>query len=209
MFRKSHAFVSRKAIISALLAATFSVAALANQPPSTGLGQAWPNTTDVSVSPHFHVYVFARDGVRYIQVNDLSGAVLGAVAVADHVVLVLPVGVDAQYVTASQAGSAAAQTAGNGETVYHDNATQITAQLADNGAIKLNVIEIGVCTNFDCTGQVIANPDTCTNFDCTGQVVSNKPNTCTNFDCTGQVISNTDPCTNFDCTGQAVSKTGQ
>jgi hypothetical protein len=211
MFRNSHAFISRKAIFSALLAATFSVSALANQPPSTGLGQAWPNTADVSVSPHFHVYVFARDGVRYIQVNDSNGTVLGAVAVADHVVLVLPVGVDEKYVTTSQAGSAAAQTAGNGESVYHDNATQITAQPADNGAVKLNVIEVNTCTSFDCTGQVVANPDTCTNFDCTGQVVSNKPstNTCTNFDCTGQVISNTDPCTSFDCTGQAVSKTGQ
>ncbi|GLQ48784.1 hypothetical protein ACFFJT_17440 [Dyella flava] len=164
MFCKSHALVSRKAIIGALLTATLSISALASQPPSTGLGQAWPNAADVSVSPHFHVYLFVREGVRYIQVNDLNGTVLGAVAVADHVVLTLPVGVDAAYVTTSSSSS--------GETVYRDGATQITALAADNGTVVLNVIDGDACTKFDCTGQVTSGPDTCTKFDCTGQVVS-------------------------------------
>jgi hypothetical protein len=182
MFSKSHAWVSRKAIIGVLLAAAFSTSALANQPPSTGLGQSWPNTTDVSVSPHFHVYVFVRDGVRYIQINDLNGTVLGAVAVADHVVLVLPVGVDAAYVTTSQSGG--------GEAVYRDATTQISALAADHGAVGLNVANTDTCTTFDCTGQVAAKPAGCTPFDCTGQVVS-KPDGCTPFDCTGQVASKT------------------
>ena len=47
----------------------------ANSLPSSGLGQSWPNTTDVSASPHWHVYVFQRNGVRYVQINDLSGKV--------------------------------------------------------------------------------------------------------------------------------------
>lgn len=199
MFRTSNKPGSRHAIATALLAAMLSTSALAYQPPSTGLGQTWPNAADVSVSPHYHVYVFARDGVSYIQVNGLNGTVLGAVAVGGQEVLVLPVGEDAQYVTTSQ-------TAGQGETVYRDSSTQIAAQPADNGAIKLNVaVANATCTGFDCTGQVVTHTQPCTGFDCTGQVVA-KPSTCSKFDCSGQVVTQMQPCTGFDCTGQVIAK---
>lgn len=202
MFRTSNKPVSRRAIATALLTAVLSTSALAYQPPSTGLGQAWPNSADISASPHYHVYMFVRDGVRYIQVNGLNGTVLGAVAIGGQEVLVLPVGEDAQYVTTSQ-------TAGQGETVYRDSTTQINALAADNGAVKLNVVATGnasnTCTSFDCTGQVVSPMQSCTGFDCTGQVVA-KPGTCTKFDCSGQVITNMQPCTGFDCTGQVIAK---
>ena len=157
MFRKSLGFVSRKAVISTLLGAILSTSAFASQPPATGLGQSWPNATDVSVSPHYHVYVFIRDGIRYIQVNDLNGTVRGAVAVADHEVLVLPVGVDAQYVTASQANTqtASATNAGTSETVYNDSSTQIAAIPAPTGVVHLNVATPATCTGFDCTGAIV------------------------------------------------------
>lgn len=140
--------------MSTLFAAVLSTSAFAFQPPSTGLGQSWPNATDVSVSPHYHVYVFLRDGIRYIQVNDLNGTVRGAIAEADHVVLVLPVGVDSQYVTTSQASAqpAAATDASTVETIYSDSSTQITASPASSGVIQLNVITPATCTAWNCTG---------------------------------------------------------
>jgi hypothetical protein len=160
MFSKSHAFVSRKAIIAALLVSVFSASASAYQGASTGLGQAWPNATDVSASSHYHVYVFVRDGIRYIQVNDLNGTVHGAVAVADNQVLILPVGVDAQRVAASQGSSSSAMDAGNAEQVYNDGVTQITATPAAEGAVQLHVSTLMVCEHSsdptDCTGNVIS-----------------------------------------------------
>lgn len=161
MFRQSIAFVSRRGLFTALFATLMSASAFA-QAPATGLGQAWPNATDVSVSTHYHVYTFLRDGIRYVQVNNLNGTVLGAVAVADNVVLVLPVGEDAQYVTTRH--GAAAGNAGGGETVYSDSNTLITASTTSTGAVQLNVATTptpapasapGICTNpANCNGVV-------------------------------------------------------
>jgi hypothetical protein len=157
MFRTSNTFVARKAIVTTLLAAMLSTSALAYQAPSTGLGQAWPNATDVSVSSHYHVYVFVRDGIRYIQVNDLSGTVRGAVAIADNEVLVLPVGVDAQYVSTTPASAQATKATSNAETVYNDGSAQITAEPSSNGVVQLKIANHAVCQDpTDCTGSVIS-----------------------------------------------------
>jgi hypothetical protein len=154
MFRKSSRFVSLASAISVVVAALLSTAALADQPPATGLGQAWPNATDVSVSPHYHAYVFIRDGIRYIQINDLNGTVLGAVAMADRVVLVLPVGVDAPYVTTQHTQVLAP--AANAETVYSDGTTIITATPTNTGVEQLNVVISPAVSNTICT-----NPGNC------------------------------------------------
>jgi hypothetical protein len=151
MFRKKNARVSRKVIAATLLATLVSASAYAYQAPSTGLGQAWPNATDVSASPHYHVYVFARDGIRYIQINDLGGTVLGAVAVANNEVLVLPVGTDAQYVTTSPGANEKAQ------TVYDDAAIQVTATPASNSVVQINVEPRNQCPDpAHCSGNVIS-----------------------------------------------------
>jgi hypothetical protein len=146
MFCKSSKFVSRLTIATGVMALTLSVSAMA-QAPATGLGQTWPNATDVSVSPHYHVYVFVRDGIRYIQVNDASGTVRGAVATAGGQTLVLPIGTDASSVQVSQGSvqNAATSAATTTETVYSDSATQITAAPQSNGAITLNVMNASLC----------------------------------------------------------------
>lgn len=159
MFGKSFQIVSRKAVISTLLAAVLSTSVFASQPPSTGLGQSWPNATDVSVSPHYHVYVFIRDGIRYIQINDSNGTVRAAVAVADRVVLVLPVGVDAQYVSTEHASAQATPSAidtSATETVYSDKTLQVTATPDSAGNIRVNFATDDTCTNpLECTvGQL-------------------------------------------------------
>lgn len=162
MFCKSFRFASRTGVATALFAAFLSTSALAYQAPATGLGQSWPNAADVSVSPHYHVYVFIRDGIRYIQVNDLNGTVRGAVAMVDHVVLVLPVGADAPYITTQHAQSPV--TPANGEMVYSDSSTRITATPTSTGAVQLNVITPtiapAICTNPANCGQVTSGGTT-------------------------------------------------
>jgi hypothetical protein len=164
MFRKSIKFVSRKAILSSMLAMALSASAFAGQPPSTGLGQSWPNAVDVSVSPHYHVYVFARDGIRYIQVNDSNGTVRGAVAVADHVVLVLPVGVDASSVVTSAPQAHNQVSDVSGETVYRDGSVQVNATPQSTGAVQLLVTSVNdddTCTSpFNCTGGSVVGAPT-------------------------------------------------
>ncbi|HKT30541.1 hypothetical protein [Dyella sp.] len=155
MFRKPFGFAAHIRVITIAFAAVLSTSALA-QAPTTGLGQAWPNAADVSVSPHYHVYVFTRDGIRYVQINDLNGTVRAAVAMADNVVLVLPVGVDAAYVT-TQRGTASGN-AGLTETIYSDSTTRITATVMSTGALQINVATTPVVVPNICT-----NPVNCSN----------------------------------------------
>ncbi|MBE1162868.1 hypothetical protein [Dyella acidiphila] len=160
MLRNTHALVSSALFTTVLFTGLFSAQAFATEPAATGLGQSWPSTADVSTSPHYHVYVFARDGVRYIQVNDLAGTVRGAVAMADNEVLVLPVGVDAPKVTVSSASTATPKTTGYAENVYSDGVNRITAAPASNGTVQLTVVPALLGCPYhdpsDCTGNVIS-----------------------------------------------------
>jgi hypothetical protein len=157
MFRKANALLSSKTLAMTLLVTMLPASVFASEPPSTGLGQAWPNAADVSASPHYHVYVFQRDGIRYLQINDLDGTVLAAVAVANNEALVLPVGVDAQYVTVSQVNSESAKASANAQTLYRDGTTQVTAATSSNGIVQVNVGMTDGCPDpADCTGQVIS-----------------------------------------------------
>lgn len=132
---------ARNAVRAALFAAlAVSGTAMAGQFPATGLGQSWPNASDVSSSPRWHVYVFVKDGVRYIQVNDLNGKVRGAFATANGQFLVLPVGADAENASAGPNSSAltTAITGRTGETVYRDGQVRITATRLANGMTALD-----------------------------------------------------------------------
>jgi hypothetical protein len=112
-----------------------AVPALAqNADTATGLGQSWPNSVDVSTSPHYHVYVFHKDGIRYFQINDLNGNVRAAVAIANGVVLTLPMGLDSAEVT----HSTAPQISNTSETVYNDKEVTLTATPKQNGQVLIN-----------------------------------------------------------------------
>lgn len=118
--------------------------------PSTGLGQSWPNAADVSASPHYHVYVFWKDGIRYFQINDLNGNVRAAIAVANHVVLVLPVGLDAATVVIGSQVSA--KTSSGSETVYSDRELTLTATPQSDGRVVINSLVAQTCdTSSDCS----------------------------------------------------------
>lgn len=68
-------------------------------PPSTGLGQAFPVSTDLAADPKWQIYQFERDGVRYVQINDWKGQVRAAVGRIDGTFWVLPLGSDADRVS--------------------------------------------------------------------------------------------------------------
>ncbi|CAJ9214199.1 Uncharacterised protein [Burkholderia pseudomallei] len=121
--------------------------AVAAEPASTGLGQAWPNAADVSLSPHYHVYVFTRDGIRYIQINDATGVVRGAIATAAGVVLVLPIGVDAAHVKTLHVTPGNATPFSSTETVYRDQTTTLSVTPQTSGALQITTQQAATCTN--------------------------------------------------------------
>lgn len=137
----------RAAAVAGLsLAGAFGVAMAAN-PPSSGLGQAWPNAADVSASPNWHAYVFTLGGVKYIQINDLNGNVIGAVGTANGQFITLPIGVGSQLVSTPQqpaaSADATAAAAAAPTTVYQDGATQVTATPMSNGMVRLQAVDTG------------------------------------------------------------------
>ncbi|VBI28463.1 Uncharacterised protein [Burkholderia pseudomallei] len=114
--------------------------------PATGLGQAWPNATDQSRSPHWHVYVFRLNGIKYVQINDLNGTVHAAVGTAGGTSVVLPVGTDAPNVRTDAASTSSAT-----QTVFRDSTTTITATPQSNGTTVFTVAAI--CQDpYNCGG---------------------------------------------------------
>lgn len=146
----------RYAALAGMLFAGVSGSALAVQPASTGLGQSWPNTTDVSVSPNWHAYVFVLGGVQYIQVNDLNGNVIGAVGTANGQFITLPIGTSAQLVSTPQQPAAMATTAqpvAAPTTVYMDTAVQVTATPQSDGTVRLMAVD-ATCDPVQCSNHV-------------------------------------------------------
>jgi len=67
-------------------------------PPYTGLGQSLPQAPDLAPHPSWQVYSFARDGIRYLQVNDGNGVVRAAAGHIDEVFWTMPLGTDVDRV---------------------------------------------------------------------------------------------------------------
>ncbi|HUB92177.1 MAG TPA: hypothetical protein VMA74_20805 [Dyella sp.] len=128
-----------------------SVVAAQDAAPGTGLGQAWPNAPDVSASAHYHVYRFERDGVAYIQVNDLQGQVRAAVATTQNATFALPIGMDAQHVAIAIATGPASPDLT--QVVYQDSNLTITAVPQDDGSVSI----MAMMANCPDPGQCSAN----------------------------------------------------
>jgi hypothetical protein len=132
-------------LVASLGLAVLSGTAMADTPPTTGLGQAWPNAPDVSASPNYHAYVFVLGGIRYIQINDLNGNVLGSVGTSGGQFITLPIGKFAALVATPQQAAAAASTATPSAaptTVYNDGAATITATPMTDGTMQLKAAAI-------------------------------------------------------------------
>ena len=141
----------RNSILVAVMTAGMSAVVVAQDVvPANGLGQSWPNAPDVSSSAHYHVYRFERDGITYVQINDLQGRVRAAVANAKQVAFALPIGVDAQNVAVTTAPSSTDLT----QVVYQDDGlTVMAAPQADGSA---NVIAVAACDPAQCTMNRVA-----------------------------------------------------
>ena len=148
---------SKRAVLAITVAVGFSSAAW-SAAPSTGLGEAWPNSQDVSLSPHYHVYRFVRDGIQYIQVNDLGGTVHAAIAAANGAVLVLPIGVDAAKAISAAAGTTASSAA---ETVYQDAHVSVSATPLTDGSLQILATpkaQEDTCSNPGECSNVVSHP---------------------------------------------------
>lgn len=121
------------------------------QQATTGLGQSWPNAPDVSSSPNWHVYVFERNGVRYVQVNDLNGVVRGAFATANGTYMVLPIGKDAQHISTPQEPLTTLSTTPS-ETIYRDSAVQVQMAPQSNGSALMRATDSTCGDPTNCTG---------------------------------------------------------
>jgi len=121
----------------------------------------------VSASPHWHVYLFERNGVRYVQINDLNGKVRAAFAAASGSFLTLPVGSDAaQVATPSEPQAATGNT--KGDIVYQDGSLKVLVAPQADGSTKTFVAN-GTCTDpvecssrFGSTSAASATPQTVT-----------------------------------------------
>ena len=132
--------ISSRAAFAGILTMAMCTQAWAVDPPSAGLGQSWPNTVDVSRSPSLHAYVFELRGVKYVQVNDINGNVLGAVGTANGDFITLPIGLFSNLVTTPQEPASEATAAvpvAAAKTVYEDDTTEITATQLSDGTLQL------------------------------------------------------------------------
>jgi hypothetical protein len=138
----------RKVLLAGGIALSLTSMAFAQtSTPATGLGQSWPSTADVSVAPNWHVYVFRLHGIKYVQINDLTGIVHAAIGTANGTTIVLPVGVDAQNVTTTTAVPSVAQ------LVYQDASTTVTATPQTSGATTFTVKNLDdSCPTAQCSG---------------------------------------------------------
>lgn len=142
--------IQNRLLLASLISLSLGIGAAQAQTALSGLGQSWPNTTDVSTSPNYHVYVFERGGTRYVQVNDANGTVRGAFARTAYSLVGLPIGVDAsRLATPDEPLPAPASTAG--ETVYQDGSVQIFVAPQANGTMQMMMVGSNCKNPVECS----------------------------------------------------------
>jgi hypothetical protein len=70
-----------------------------NKIATQGLGESMPAATDLSTNATVSIYQFERGGVTYLQINDPTGQVRGAVGRIENTAWVTPVGKDVDRVS--------------------------------------------------------------------------------------------------------------
>ncbi len=131
MFKQSsfQPYLSAAVLLCALMASPFARAACgcpadihgAPVLGKVGLGEAFPLIADIAPDPSWKVYEFARDGIRYVQVNDKFGVVRAAVGRIEDTFWVLPIGSDVDRVSTSEEVS---PTAGS-QLIYRSNDVEV------------------------------------------------------------------------------------
>lgn len=148
----------RKAAIAGILACGLALPFAASaQQAEPGLGQAWPNLPDVSRNPQWHVYVFQLNGIKYIEVADLSGRIVSAIGTANHRYIALPVGAYPQYVSIPHQAALLPRGVASATptTVYRDSTTTVSVATASNGAVATTAMVSAGCTNpIECNTNI-------------------------------------------------------
>ncbi len=93
-----------------------------------GLGESFPATIDLAPDPAWQVYEFARDGIRYVQINDKAGRVRAAVGRIEDTLWVLPIGSDADRVSLSTSPLSKA----GGRPIYRSNEVEVVLYRGGN-----------------------------------------------------------------------------
>ena len=122
------------------------------QTATSGLGQQWPNATDVSSNPNYHVYVFQRGAIKYVQVNDANGTVRAAVMLTPTGRFGTPVGSDANNVATSDEPQAAPASTAS-QTVYSDGANQIAVAPQPNGSMRVMAVAVECKNPVECSSR--------------------------------------------------------
>jgi hypothetical protein len=150
------ASLHRRALIGMVALGLALPIAVSAQTAADGLGQSWPNAQDVSLSPAWHVYVFKMNGIKFIQITDLTGTIIGAVGTANQQYITLPMGAYAQYVSTPQQPAAVPSgvtSAASSTVVYQDATTTLTVTPMTNGATATSLL---ACTNpVECNTNVV------------------------------------------------------
>lgn len=66
--------------------------------PAVGLGDSNPKAANLAMDSSLAIYEFHRDGVTYLQINDVTGVVHAVVARVDDALWTLPMGKDVDRV---------------------------------------------------------------------------------------------------------------
>lgn len=159
-------------LIAVALTMTLAAQAQAQDTGIGDLGQSLPRADDLSVSPNWHVYVFHRDGIEYIQINDQQDQVRAAFATSNGLYLVLPVGIDARQVSTPQRPIPFDGSAALSETVYLDKSVQVLmapysggvqwqvkptpAPAGQSATTRQGVMQSMTCKVHSCGGDIMA-----------------------------------------------------
>lgn len=159
----------RATAYSFLLALGFS-GAVGARPATQDFGQPFPNIINRSLNPQWRVYIVERDGVRYVQINDLFGHLRTIFAEGNGDVLVTPVGIDASNVERvvviptngmSQCGRGCSNGAGLGSFGMTQSTWPKTSSMNKNSLIYEDAtlrIRVGENAAHQATWQVITLP---------------------------------------------------
>ncbi|WP_205391675.1 hypothetical protein [Xanthomonas hydrangeae] len=79
----------------------------------TGLGDSTPKAANLAIDPSLAIYELHRDGVTYLQINDVTGVVRAVVARVDNALWTLPMGKDVERVVLPSANKISASTRSN------------------------------------------------------------------------------------------------
>ncbi|NHF68145.1 hypothetical protein [Xanthomonas hortorum] len=79
----------------------------------TGLGDSNPKAANLAVDPSLAIYELHRDGVTYLQINDVTGVVRAVVARVDNALWTLPMGKDVERVVLPPTNKISASTRSN------------------------------------------------------------------------------------------------